>query len=146
MTTPSLTTPNRSGLKEPAQACCQPLVLQNHPALDILQSNPEGMKMEAPPSPLAAAFRSHFPGAQGRGPHLPGLCSFLEGDSESPPGTPSPGAKTRIQASAEVIMQSRGQEVDIESCRNGSLCLYLFVCVRLHRRMEVRTLSVNDYV
>lgn len=122
-----------SGLKEPTQACGQPLVLRNHPALASLQSSPEGMRVEAPPSPLAAALRSHFPGTQGRGLHLPRPCSFLEGDSESPPGTPSPGLrpKSRTQASAEVIMQSGGQEVDRELRRNRSLCLYLFVCVRL---------------
>ena len=142
MTIPGLTIPNQSGLKEPTQACHQPL--RNHAALDIPQSNPDGMRVEAPPSPLAAALRSHFPGIQGRGLHLPRLCSFLEADSKSPPGTPSPvpRPKTRTQASAEIITQSEGQEVDgIESEQECAFVL-IGVCRAVHRRMEMNLLRV----
>lgn len=130
ITTPSLTTPNWLGLKEHTQDHCQHL--RNLPALDVSQSDPERVRVEAPPSPLAADPRSHFPGTQGRGLHLPRPCSFLEGDSKSPPGTPSSSIlrlKTRTQASAEVITQSMGQDVDRESRRSRSVCIYLLVCV-----------------
>lgn len=42
-----------------------------------------------------------------------GSTSFLEGDSQSPPGTPSPVLRqeTRIQASAGIIKQSWGKEL-----------------------------------
>lgn len=96
------------------------------------------MRIEALPSPLAAAPGKRAPPSQ--------ALLFLEGDSKPPPGTPSLvlRLKTRAQASAEVIMQSGGQEVDRELRRSRSVCILLIcVCETVHKNMNMSTVCEN---
>lgn len=132
MTTSSLAIPNQLGLQESTRACCQ--LLRNLPALGGAQCDPKAMRVEALPSPLAAASRSHFPRAQGRGLHLPGPPPSWKGTGVSTRNSLHPEArtKTRTQASAEVIMQSGGQEVDRELRRSRSACFYWCAWGRMH--------------
>lgn len=56
--------------------------------------------------------------------------------------------KTRAQASAEVIMQSGGQEVDRELRRSRSVCILLIcACETVHKNMSTvcENMSVCEY-
>lgn len=132
MTTSSLTLPNQLGLKASTPACCQRL--GNLPVLGGPQGDPKGMRVEALPSPLAAALRSHFPEPREEGSTSQALLLPGRGQQVSTRNSLHPEArtKTRAQASAEVIRRSGGQEVDRELRRSRSGCFYLCVGDWMH--------------